>query len=124
MIRFNRILATLVAVVVISFMNPVYAASQCSGLSNSKCASKSNECTWRKASVNKNGVKTKAHCRALPGKSNNIVKNASKAKTNTKSKVANKKSTAKSKSSAAKKTAKSKSAAAKKAAKKAKEESK
>lgn len=49
------------------FVVPAQAKSQCSGLSNSKCASNST-CTWRKASVDKNGKKTKAHCRALPGK--------------------------------------------------------
>lgn len=45
----------------------VYAKSQCSGLSSSACAG-NNTCTWRKSSVDKNGKKTKAHCRALPGK--------------------------------------------------------
>ena len=58
------------------------AASQCTGLSSSACSSKSSQCTWRKSSVNKNGVKTKAHCRALPGKANS-KNSTSKAKSST-----------------------------------------
>lgn len=55
------------------------AKSQCSGLSSSACSS-NNTCTWRKSSVDKNGKKTKAHCRALPGKSK-ATKTVSKSKT-------------------------------------------
>lgn len=105
MIKFNRILTTLIAIVGISTMGSVNAASQCSGLSNKMCSSKSNECTWRQSSVNKNGVKTKAHCRALPGKSVAAKKASSKAK------ISNTKSKATDKSKAASKKAKAKSSA-------------
>ncbi len=67
--------------------------SQCSGLSSASCAS-NNTCTWRKASTDKNGKKTKAHCRALPGKSK--AKSATKkASTKTKGKITSKGSSSK-----------------------------
>lgn len=73
----------IIAVFVSAFLSTAsMAKSQCSGLSNSSCGSNST-CTWRKASTDKNGKKTKAHCRALPGKSK--AKSASK-KTTTKAK--------------------------------------
>ncbi len=91
----------------------VSAQSQCSGLSNSVCG-KNSTCTWRKSSVDKNGKKTKAHCRALPGKAKKSLKtkasnNKAKAKEKT-SKVSSKNTdSVKSKTSAVKsKTSKSK----------------
>lgn len=94
MIKFKKILATLVAVVGISVLSPANAASQCSGLSSSMCSAKASECTWRKSSVNKNGVKTKAYCRALPGKSKDLAKTTDKSKkTASKAKASIKKET-------------------------------
>ncbi len=123
----NRILVSsvcaLALVLSVSFGNIAEAASQCVGLSSSACSSKSSQCTWRKASVNKNGNKTKAHCRALPGKaktSSSSKSKGSKAKTSsaltrskekasaTKKKASSSKSTSASKKSNAKKELKKK----------------
>ncbi len=59
------------------FTQSASAKSQCSGLSSSACSS-NKTCTWRKSSVDKNGKKTKAHCRALPGQAKNVKTSASK----------------------------------------------
>ncbi len=76
----NRTLITSVCALAmalsVSFSNTAEAASQCVGLSSSACGSKSSQCTWRKASTNKNGNKIKAHCRALPGKARASSKNS------------------------------------------------
>ena len=82
-----------------SLSDSVLAKSQCSGLSNSSC-SKNNTCTWRKASVDKNGKKTKAHCRALPGKAKTQSKSKSSTSksTNSKSSYSTKNESSKSKS--------------------------
>ena len=87
----KNILVSMVAVFILSFgaTGTALAKSACSGLSKSSCAAKSSMCTWRKSSVDKNGKKTKAHCRALPGKSK---KRATKSKSSKKKKKAKSKS--------------------------------
>lgn len=73
------------------------AQSQCSGLSNSACSA-NDSCTWRKSSVDKNGKKTKSHCRALPGKAKKVGAKAKSASKKSSAKaVSGKKSEAKSK---------------------------
>lgn len=103
----KRILLSMTAAFVLSLsiLSPASAKSACSGLSSSACSVKSNMCTWRKSSVDKNGKKTKAHCRALPGK-------AKKASAKTKSSKS--KSTSASKKSASKKSSDVKSSKTKK----------
>jgi len=93
------------------FSVSVQAKSQCSGLSKSVCAV-NDTCTWRKSSVDKNGKKTKAHCRALPGKSKakkTSKSSSSKSKPETKSTTKSDKSKASSsKKTKTKKTTKTK----------------
>lgn len=132
----NRILVTSVIALGLalggSFANLADAASQCVGLSSSACSTKSSQCTWRKASVNKNGNKIKAHCRALPGKakaSSGSKAKATKAKaTSNNSKTEKKTSSAKSSTSSKKtsslKDAKKKDAKKKDAKKKIKKKAK
>ncbi len=86
-----------------AFSFTAQAKSQCSGLSKSVCAV-NDTCTWRKSSVDKNGKKTKAHCRALPGKSK-----AKKSSAKSSAQKATKKSSTKATSKASKKTADKKS---------------
>jgi len=102
-------IALLILLGAITLTAPSYAASQCSGLSSSACSSKSS-CTWRKSSVNKNGHKTKAHCRALPGqaKGSKSKATAKKKTTTSKKKTSSKKTKTKAKKS---KTSKSKKSA-------------
>ena len=86
------------SLIVLFFNTPLAAQSQCVGLTNSQCKSNSS-CSWRKSSVNKNNVKTKAHCRALPNKG----KSTTKKKTSTKKESTKKSSSKKKTTSSSKK---------------------
>ena len=94
--KLSTIFTVSFAVVLLLFNATAAAKSQCVGLTKSQCDANPT-CSWRKASVNKNGVKTKAHCRALPKQSKSTAKKSS-----------SKKSTKSKKSSEAKKTVKPK----------------
>jgi len=74
----------------LSISSASQAQSKCVGLSKTTCSAKST-CTWRKSSVNKNGVKTKAHCRALPKKTKKTTKPKKTTKSSTKPKKTTKK---------------------------------
>ncbi|MGH1428982.1 MAG: hypothetical protein ACRBEE_13645, partial [Arenicella sp.] len=68
-----KILLAFIASTLLLLSVPASAQSQCVGLSSSQCSA-NKSCSWRKASVNKNNVKTKAHCRALPNKAKATTK--------------------------------------------------
>jgi len=114
----KKILIGLCAISALSFsvINTSAAQSACVGLSSPACSAKSSMCTWRKGSVDKNGKKTKSHCRALPGKatkSGNKAKSATANATSKKTK-SNKEKVVKKTSSANKKTTSKATKAAKK----------
>ena len=102
----KKCLCVVVATFIATLSLSAQSKSQCSGLSNSSCSS-NNTCTWRKASTDKNGKKTKAHCRALPGKAK-PVSSSKKANLKKAKDSVSKKSPSKSTSSAKAATTKSK----------------
>ena len=63
--KLSGIFVVCFSVVMVFFYASAAAQSQCVGLTSSQCGANSS-CSWRKSSVNKNNVNTKAHCRALP----------------------------------------------------------
>lgn len=111
-----KLLSTVLTIFLLLSHLPASAQSQCVGLTKNQCSA-NQSCSWRKSSVNKNNVKTKAHCRALP----NQAKAGAKKKTTTKAKQASKtkesptKKTTKEKTSRAKKETKEKAASKKNA---------
>lgn len=108
---FKKTMLTIISMMIaVGFSVSTHAKSQCSGLAKSVC-SVNDTCTWRKASVDKNGKKTKAHCRALPGKSKakKTTKKTSTKETSTKTSKTKANTTSKSTKTKAKAKAKKKS---------------